>query len=131
MAVTLTTTSRDVMVTAFTTQLNAGHIILLDAVPETVATLIFDNPAFDTAATGSQEAGGAGFEITPDSNVDKTATAVTFQLTNAAETTIYATGTVSAVTAGGDIEFDPTNAMVATGTASISSMIVTVPATCS
>lgn len=130
MAVTLTDTSRNVMVTAFTAQLAGGHIRILTAGAAEVATLVFHaTTPFTTAASGSQEAGGTGEEITPDADVAG-GTATNFSLTNAAESVIYATGTVTAVGGGGDIEFDPTNVMVATGTASISSMIVTVPATC-
>jgi len=135
MAVTLDDVSRNVMCNAFTAQLAGGHIVLKNASGNTVAILIFHaTTPFTAAVTGSAEAGGTGEEITPEDSVLAPAggsTATNFALTNAAETITYATGNaVVATPSAGDIVFTPTNAFVATGTVSISSMIVTVPATC-
>lgn len=135
MAVTLTDTSRNVMVTAFTDQLDGGHILIKNAAAANLAILVFHaTTPFTTAASGSQEAGGTGEEITPEDSVLPAAstdgTATNFSLTDPTEATVYATGTVTINGGGGDIEFTPTNVFVETGTVSISSMIVTVPATC-
>lgn len=96
-----------------------------------LATLTFSATAFDDAgAAGGNPAGTAvANAITPDTNVGG-GTATYFRIKNAAGSSTHAQGTVSAVGAGGDMEFDPTNVFVATGTASIIAMSVSVPASC-
>lgn len=135
MAVKLTVASRNAMLDAFTALIDSagpGHIRLMTgAVPSSagtsegteVAFLVFPADSFPAASSGA----ATQTTITPDTDVDG-GTAEHFEITNAAENAIYAQGTVG--TSGADINFSPTNVMVATGTASISTMTITVPETC-
>ena len=86
-----------------------------------LATLTFSNDSFPAASGGSASANS----ITSDTNVDATGTAAHYRIKNAAGTVI-AQGTVG--TSGADINFDSVS-FVAGGTAAISSLTVTMPAT--
>lgn len=144
MAVQVSDAMRNAMCDAFVDALDVGGPALLEirtlAPPATVAagdvgtllaTLTFSATAFDDAgAAGGNPAGTAiANAITPDTNVAG-GTAGHFRITNAADSANHAQGTVTAIGGGGDIEFDPTNVFVATGTASIIAMSVNVPDTC-
>lgn len=144
MAVQVSVAMQNAMCNAFVDALDTGGPARLEirtgAAPATPATadsgtllavLTFSATAFDDAgAAGGNPAGTAvANAITPDTNVTG-GTAEHFRITNAADSSVHAQGTVSAIGGGGDIEFDPTNVFVATGTASIIAMSVNVPDTC-
>ena len=86
-----------------------------------LATLTFSATAFLGAAAGIDTAD----TITPDSSVDNTGTAGWFRIADGAGTAI-ADGEVG--TSGADLNFDSVS-FVAGGTAAISSLTITVPAT--
>jgi hypothetical protein len=95
-----------------TTDANSGTLL---------ATLTFSDPAFGAASNGVATASA----ITSDTNVDASGTAEHFRIYDSNSVCIMQ-GTVG--TSGADINFN-TVTFVAGGTAAISSMTVTQPAT--
>lgn len=87
----------------------------------TLATLTFSDPAFGDASAGVATANS----ITSDTNVDNSGTAAHFRIKDS-DGTVIMQGTVG--TSGSDINFN-TVTFVAGGTAAITSMTVTMPAT--
>ncbi len=87
-----------------------------------LATLTFSDPAFGAASSGVATANS----ITSDTNVDNSGTAGHFRVKDSNGVVIMQ-GTITATSGGGDIEFN-TVTFVAGGTAAISSMTVTMPA---
>ncbi len=85
-----------------------------------LATLTFSDPAFGAAASGVATASA----ITSDTDVDASGTAAWFRIADSDGTALF-DGTVG--TAGADINFDSVT-FIAGGTAAISSLTVTVPA---
>jgi hypothetical protein len=85
-----------------------------------LATLTFSDPAFGAASSGTATASA----ITQDSNVDASGTAAHFRIKDSNGTVIMQ-GSVG--TSGADINFTTTT-FVMSGTCSISSLTVTVPA---
>jgi len=85
-----------------------------------LATLTFSGTAFGAASAGVATANA----ITSDSNVDATGTAAHFRIKNGSGT-VVAQGTVG--TSGADINFDSVS-FVAGGTAAITSLTMTMPA---
>jgi hypothetical protein len=143
MVVEISVAMQNAMCNAFVDALDTGgpaHLIILTGTAPAIgaadtgtllADLVFSATAFDDAgAAGGNPAGTAiANAITPDTNVAG-GTAGYFRIKNAAASAVHAQGTVTAVGGGGDIEFDPTNVFVATGTASITAMSVNVPVSC-
>lgn len=144
MTVQIATTARDAMCNAFVDLIDAGaaagHLFIYTgappATPQTadsgapIADLTFSDPAFDDAGAAGGNAAGVSVAnaITQDANVDA-GTAGHFRIKDS-NGNVVAQGTVTATGGGGDLEFDPTNVFVATGTASITSMSATVPESC-
>jgi hypothetical protein len=143
MAVQISTDARDSMCDAFVDFIDVGgpaRLLIyvgtapaISAAPSTalLADMAFSATAFDDAGAAGGNAAGTALAnaITPDTNVAD-GTGGYFRVVNAANSATHAQGTVTAVGGGGDLEFDPTNVFVATGTASITAMTVTVPETC-
>lgn len=86
-----------------------------------LATLTFADPSFASASTGVITANS----ITSDSNVDATGTAGHFRIKNS-DGTVIGQGTVTATGGGGDMTFN-TVSFIAGGTASMTSLTITVP----
>lgn len=87
-----------------------------------LATLTFSDPAFGSASTGVATASS----ITSDTNVDNSGTAGHFRIKDSNGVVIMQ-GTITATSGGGDMEFN-TVSFVAGGTAAVTSMTVTLPA---
>ncbi len=137
MAVRISTASRNAMADAIVDRIDLGSsppgVVKIytgtqPAGPDSaatgtlLATLTFSNPAFGAASAGVATASA----ITSDTNVDATGTAGWFRIQDGNGVGII-DGNITATSGGGDAEFDDIN-FVAGGTAAISSMTVTMPA---
>lgn len=91
-----------------------------------LGTVTFADPAFDDAAAGVAEAGGAGFDFTPDSSADNSGDAVYFRVKDSDATCIFQ-GTCGEAGDSPDMVFN-NKTIVQGGTIDITSMTVTVPA---
>lgn len=124
MAITLETIARNAACNAIVDLLDSGTIDVCNVGNDVLATCTFSATAFGDAATGVATAAS----ITGDSDIDLTGTADHFDAKRSAGN---GGGVVFSGTCGsgsGDMDISPSTSLVATGTFSISSMTVTVPA---
>jgi hypothetical protein len=134
MAIAISTSARDGACNAIVDLIDAGSgagtlAIRTGAAPATpatadsgtlLATLTMSDPAFGNSSTGTATASA----ITSDTNVDNSGTAAHFRIKDS-DANVIIQGTVG--TSGADINFNSVT-FVAGGTAAISSLTVTVPA---
>ena len=125
MAITLSTSARDVSVEAISDLVDVGGAGTLEIYTDSFGTLIaeltFSNPAFGGASSGVVTANA----ITQDTRANSTGTMGAFQYLNG-EGSPLLSGSVSA--SGGDINFNTTS-VIEGDTIRVSSMTLTVPAT--
>ncbi len=122
MAVTLSTTARNLLCDAFVDSLDGGKIKLraTNASGTVLAELTFGTPAFGAAATGVATANA----ITPDSSANASGTAVAATIHKSDDTQML---DCSVSTSGADINLD-NNVISATQEVGLDSLTVTVPA---
>ena len=123
MAVTLSTTGRNLLCDAFVDALDGGTIKFREtnASGTVLAVLTFGTPAFGAAAAGVATANA----ITADSSADQTGTAAAATIHQAAGDTQLCSCSVS--TSGADINLDSTS-IVQTQEVGLDSLTITVPA---
>jgi len=125
MAITLSTSARDVSVEAISDLVDVGGAGTLEIYTDSFGTLIaeltFSDPAFGGASSGVVTANS----ITQDTSANSTGTMGAFQFLNG-EGSPLLSGSVSA--SGGDINFNTTS-VIEGDTIRVSSMTLTVPAT--